>query len=177
MENSGAKRFGETGVSRVVMKERQAGFTLIELVIVVTIVSFLAAVAIPKYVELQADARVAKMRTALGSVKAAAAMAHALLVARGLERNFTGTPVPAIEVEGTVVSYINGYPDAASVVALAGLAAPDYVIDGLSATAVAAPDNGHSGVDGKPNCTIAYTPAMPNRQPVYGLHADSESCR
>ena len=35
----------------------QAGFTIIELVIAITIIAILAAIALPRYVALQADAR------------------------------------------------------------------------------------------------------------------------
>lgn len=158
------------------MQNRQAGFTLIELVVVITILGLLAGVALPKFAALQADARLAKMNAALGSIKSAAAMAHATLITRGLDANFSGTPSPSIVIEGTTVVYVNGYPDASSIVSLAGLNG-DYVVTGLSAPRVAAPDSNHIGATATTDCTVGYTPpATSNTQPTYTLNATVSNC-
>lgn len=156
------------------MLKRQAGFTLIELVVVITILGLLAGLALPKYAALQADARLAKMQAAMGAVKSAAAMAHATLITRGFDANFTGTPSPAIVIEGSTVAYQNGYPTAASVVGLAGLA-DDYVTTGLTSPRVAASDANHKS--GTVDCTIAYAaPVAADTQPTYILNATVANC-
>src|SRR5712692_10471652 len=52
------------------------GFTLIELVIVIVILGILAAVAIPKYEDMQEQARSATLKGELGSIRSAVAIQY-----------------------------------------------------------------------------------------------------
>lgn len=56
------------------MKKMHGGFTLIELIIVISILSIIAVVALPRYVDLQTQAAVAQADGVYGAAQAAAAI-------------------------------------------------------------------------------------------------------
>lgn len=55
----------------------EKGFTMIELVMVIVLLGILAAVAIPRYVDMQTEARRAAANGVLGAVRATGAINHA----------------------------------------------------------------------------------------------------
>jgi MSHA pilin protein MshA len=141
------------------------GFTLIELIVVITILAILAAVALPKFAALQTDARIAKINGALGSVKAGAVLARSVQLTQGLP------PSTAVVMEGVTINMVNGYPAAASIAAAAGIAAPDFNVAAVAAVAgvsqiTISTDGGH------PNCAITYQEAVPGAGPVYSIPLD-----
>ena len=134
---------------------RNRGFTLIELVVVITILGILAAFAVPKFIALDGQARAATINGLAGSVRSAAALARGLAMATGASAS--------VSMEGTTVNLVNNYPDS-SLTGIAGSinsnngAAGDFTFTAGPTASTGPATWTKNGAQTPATCVVNYTP-------------------
>ena len=144
------------------MRQRQRGFTLIELVMVIVILGVLAAVAIPKFVDLGKDARVATLNATRGSIGTAMAAVFTRSVLDGTEALASSS----VTLSGVTIPIVYGYPAyGQGLLDAAGLSSPllaNLTMNGVGYV------NYYFNETSSTGCAIPYTNATATSPAILG---------
>jgi len=138
---------------------QERGFTLIELVVVITILGILAAFAVPRFIALDTQARVATINGLAGSVKSAASLARGLAMANNAGASGT------VSMEGQTITLNNYYPDSTTIAAAVNSDnTNDFTFTPGTATTVSTWTK--KGAPTPSSCEVTYLPATASAPPV-----------
>jgi MSHA pilin protein MshA len=154
---------------------KQKGFTLIELIIVIVILGILAVTAAPRFIDLQEDARESALEGVKAALQGGSQLVYAKAAIAGVQRS--STAVDVVLSSGTIKT-IFGYPsaedvdEAAEVAKFMDLSAGDFTVAAGSATGTFTISLDGGGTTG--NCWVLYTNATLAAAPTIAV--DSGGC-
>ena len=171
------------------IKQKQQGFTLIELVVVIIILGILAVTAAPKFINLQGDARVSALQGLKGAIQGANTLVYSKAALAGQEQgtgqtvtisgDATASPATNVDVTtdyGYLTPVLVNFQNALEI----SVADDDDPSDSALTTEWIFDETGGTfsfwQVGAPATCTFTYTAATASSVPVYSAMPDPSDC-
>ncbi|MGJ8680149.1 prepilin-type N-terminal cleavage/methylation domain-containing protein [Paraglaciecola sp.] len=169
--------------------QKQRGFTLIELIIVIVILGILAVTAAPKFIDIQGDARGATLEGVKAALQGGAQLVYAKSAIAGEQGNAapgTATAANQIVANGLTITTDFGYPHSDSftaiksgtvvgtdIAAFAELEAADWVLtDGTGGSGETTPASNTFGIS-PTGATFDFRETAVDGDSCHVLYADA----
>lgn len=148
------------------MPRRQAAFTLTELVVVIVILGVLSAVAIPRFVDTAAEARLSRMSYLFSSFQSGTQLAHSFWTVRGQPASGFMT------VRGQPVRIDHGWPSTAGALSMLNAGNPPPFVPLISNEELEVRESIE-----RPRCRFLYRPPRaPGGAPEYVNEINRANC-
>ena len=144
--------------------QKQPGFTLIELIIVIVVLGILATFAIPKLGNTQNAARIATLNGALGALRSGMEIVNS----QALLNNQLGITGAIALVGSPTVATVFGYPAATAAALNATLKLTGFTVGAGTIDVTGAPTPA--------TCRITYTPAISLAVPASAVITSTLGC-